>query len=96
MKTQMKTQMKNAIKKPNQKMQTQMKTQPKNANAIANANENATKKCSPFLQLLEYQHLLNTINLLIKMACFVKKEKYISVLKAAELNQLNVQGGHPY
>ncbi len=75
-----------------------MKTQPKNVALFFNyfpyPQDNwmtDTKTGNPY-----WKGRLNTINLLIKMACFVKKEKYISVLKAAELNQLNVQGGHPY
>ncbi len=38
---------------------------------------------------------LSTVDLLIKMGCFVNKENLVSVLKAADINLL-VEGGQPY
>ncbi len=36
-----------------------------------------------------------TVDLLIQIGCFIKKENWVSVWKAPDLN-LWVQGGHPY
>ncbi len=42
-----------------------------------------------------WRERLSTVDLLIKMGCFVKKENLVPVWKAADLNSL-VQGGQLY
>jgi hypothetical protein len=42
-----------------------------------------------------WRERLSTVDLLIKIGCFVKKKKIVSVRKAADLKYL-VQGGQPY